>query len=273
MKRINATRKVLLMASSIILLLLSGLIAPVLAANPSTDDSLEKVLRAGKLTIGIDDAYPPMEFRDPNNNLVGFDIDLAREIGKRLGVKVEWIPTEWNGVLLALNAHKFDIILSTLSVTEERAKVIDFGPPYLYESQVIVVRAKDNKIKSKEDLAGKVVGTQLGSTSEEAARTVKGIKELKKYNKFTEVFLDLGIGRLDAGVVDELVGRYYMTARPDDFKVVASIRDEPVAIGYRKQDKKLQEAINKIVEEIKADGTMAKISQKWFGTDITAKKK
>ncbi|HHY46508.1 MAG TPA: amino acid ABC transporter substrate-binding protein [Firmicutes bacterium] len=265
--RNRVTNRFTLLLVAFCLILLSVSAAAVSLA--ATDDSLEKVLKAGKLTIGIDDAYPPMEYRDEQNNLVGFDIDLAREIGKRLGVKVEWIPTEWSGVLLALNAHKFDIILSTLSVTEERAKQIDFGPPYLYESQVIVVCADNNTIKSKEDLVGKVVGTQLGSTSEEAAKTIKGIKELKKYNKFTEVFLDLGIGRIEAGVVDELVGRYYMKTRPDQFKVVASIVDEPVAIGYRKSDKKLQEAINKIVDEIKADGTMAKISKKWFGADIT----
>lgn len=235
------------------------------------DNSLQRVLDAGKLVIGIDDAYPPMEFRDENNQLVGFDIDLAREIGKRLGVEVEWVPTEWSGVILALKAKKFDIILSAMSITEERAKQVDFSPPYLMESQVVVVSDKSKGINTAEDLVGKVVGTQLGSTSEEAARKVEGIKEIKTYNKFTEVFMDLGIGRIDAGVVDELVGRYYMTQRPGMFKVVDYLVDEPVGIAFRQEDDALREKINEIVAEIKADGTLAEISKKWFGEDITSR--
>lgn len=235
------------------------------------DDSLERVLAAGKLVIGIDDAYPPMEFRNERNELVGFDIDLAREIGKRLGVEVEWVPTEWSGVILALNAKKFDIILSAMSITEERAKQVAFSEPYLNEAQVIVVSNRSKNIDGPEDLVGKVVGTQLGSTSEEAARQVEGIKELKTYNKFTEVFMDLGIGRLDAAIVDELVGRYYMTQRPGMFTVVADLVYEPVGIAFRKEDKALREKLAEILDEIKADGTLARISEKWFGADITNK--
>lgn len=264
MQRTGKTSLVILSVLAMIGLLSVG----VLAAE---DDSLQRVLDAGKLVIGVDDAYPPMEFRNERNELVGFDIDLAREIGKRLGVEVEWVPTEWSGVILALNAKKFDIILSAMSMTEERAKQVAFSPPYLNQAQVIVVSNRSPKIEGPEDLVGKVVGTQLGSTSEEAARKVEGIKELKTYNKFTEVFMDLGIGRLDAAVVDELVGRYYMTQRPGQFTVVADLVHEPIGIAFRKEDVTLRERICEIVEEIKADGTMAKISEKWFGADITNK--
>ncbi len=251
----------------VVALLVGVLSSSVFAA----DGSLQRVLDAGKLVIGIDDAYPPMEFRDENNQLVGFDIDFAREIGKRLGVEVEWVPTEWSGVILALKAKKFDIILSAMSITEERAKQVDFSPPYLMESQVVVVSNRSKGIATAEDLAGKVVGTQLGSTSEEAARTIEGIKELKTYNKFTEVFMDLGIGRIEAGVVDELVGRYYMTQRPGQFTVVDDVVDEPVGIAFRPEDDSLRERVNEIVAEIKAEGALAEISQKWFGEDITSK--
>lgn len=238
-------------------------------AGNGVDNSLQRVKQAGKLTIGIDDAFPPMEFRDDKNQLVGYDIDLAREAGKRLGVKVEWVPTDWNGVILALNSGKFDIIWSGMSITKERAKEVDFSPAYINESQVVVVKAGDNSIKTQADLKGKVVGTQLGSTGEEAAKKIKGLKDLKKYSKYTEAFLDLAAGRLDAIVVDELVGRYYMTKRPNQFKVVLSLNKEPFGIAYRKQDKELQKALNKVMAEMKKDGTMARISKKWFGKDIS----
>jgi len=238
-------------------------------ASGETDDSWERIKKAGKITIGIDDAFPPLEFRDEKNNLVGYDIDLAAEAAKRLGIQVEWIPTDWNGVILALNSGKFDIIWSGMSMTKERAQQVDFSPAYLNESQVIVVRGDEESIKTKDDLKGKVVGTQLGSTSEEAAKTLEGIKELKKYSKFTEAFLDLANKRVDAIVVDELVGRYYMTKRPGQFKVLFPLVKEPVGIAFRKQDKALREAITKVLKEMKEDGTMAKISQKWFGEDIS----
>lgn len=239
------------------------------AANTGSDDSLERVKKAGKITIGIDDAFPPLEFRDDKNQLVGYDIDLSREAAKRLGVEAEWIPTEWNGVILALNSKKFDIIWSGMSMTADRAKQVDFSPAYLNEAQVVVVKANDDSVKTQDDLKGKIVGTQLGSTSEEAANKIEGLKELKKYSKFTEAFLDLANNRTQAIVVDELVGRYYMTKRPNEFKVAFPLVKEPIGIAFRKEDKALREALVKVLEEMKQDGTMAQISKKWFGEDIS----
>jgi len=239
------------------------------ADSTGTDDSLERVKEAGKITIGIDDAFPPLEFRDEKNQLVGYDIDLAREAAKRIGVEAEWIPTDWNGVVLALNSKKFDIIWSGMSITADRAKQVDFSPAYLNEAQVVVVKAGDDSIKAQEDLKDKTVGTQLGSTSEEAANKIEGMKELKKYSKFTEAFLDLANNRTQAIVVDELVGRYYMTKRPNEFKVAFPLVKEPVGIAFRKEDKALREALVKVLEEMKQDGTMAKISKEWFGEDIS----
>ncbi|MBO8127169.1 MAG: amino acid ABC transporter substrate-binding protein [Firmicutes bacterium] len=245
---------------TLVLALLMGLVVPAALAG---DGSLERVKKAGKLVIGIDDAYPPMEFRDENNQLVGFDIDLAREIGKRLGVEVEWVPTEWNGVILALNSGKFDIILSAMSITEERAKQVDFSPPYIDMGQVVVTRTNSN-ISNVEDLKGKVIGTQLGSTSAEAARTIEGIKELKEYPKFTEVFLDLAIGRIDAGVVDQLVANYYANTRPNVFKVAFQVVPEPIGIAYRKEDDSLQEAIDSILLDLIEEGYIEELIQKWL---------
>jgi polar amino acid transport system substrate-binding protein len=233
------------------------------------DDSLERVKKAGKITIGLDDAYPPMAFRDDDNKLIGYDIDLSSEIGKRLGLEVEWIPSDWSGVILALSSGKFDLLMSGLSMTEERAKQIDFSPAYILQGQVVIVKEDEDSINTEEDLKGKVVGTQLGSTGEEAAEKVEGLKELKKYSKYTEAFLDLMNDRIEAIVVDEVVGRHYLTKRPNEFKVQFSLVDEPVGIGFRKQDKALQEAINKVLKEMTEDGTTAEISKRWFGEDIS----
>jgi polar amino acid transport system substrate-binding protein len=237
--------------------------------DQDVDGSLERVKNAGKITIGLDDAYPPMSFRDDDNKLIGYDIDLSSEIGKRLGVEVEWIPSDWSGVILALTSGKFDLLMSGLSMTEERAKQIDFSPAYIMQGQVVIVKEGENSINTKEDLKGKIVGTQLGSTGEEAAEKLEGLKELKKYSKYTEAFLDLSNDRIKAIVVDEVVGRHYLTKRPNEFKVQFSLVDEPVGIGFRKQDKALQEAVNNVLKEMTEDGTTAEISKRWFGEDIS----
>lgn len=233
------------------------------------DDSLERVMNDGKIRIGLDDAYPPMAFRDDNNELIGYDIDLANEIASRMGIDIEWVPSEWSGVILALTSGKFDLLMSGLSMTKERAQEIDFSPAYILQGQVVVVKEGEDSIKTKEDLKGKVVGTQLGSTGEKAAEKLEGLKELKKYSKYTEAFLDLSNDRIEAIVVDEVVGRHYLTKRPNEFKVQFSLVDEPVGIGFRKQDKALQEAVNSVLKEMTEDGTTAEISERWFGENIS----
>lgn len=243
------------------------------ASEGKTDTSLEDVKKAGKLVIGLDDGYPPMEFRDEKNNLVGFDIDFANEIGKKLGVKVEFMPTEWNGILLALQSKKFDAIIAGLNITEERKKSIDFSKPYLMGGQVIAIKSGNNSIKTLADLKGKIVGCQLGSTGQKSAEdNLKDIKELKKYEKITQAFSELTIGRIDAVIMDAQVGGYYISKKPGEFEVLNEmVSEEPMGIGYRKGDKELQDEIQKIVDELEKDGILSKLSIKWFGYDAYKK--
>jgi polar amino acid transport system substrate-binding protein len=237
------------------------------------DGSWEKVKKAGLIVIGIDDAFPPMEFRTDKNELVGFDIDASKELGKRLGIKVEHMPTVWDTVILSLKSKKFDIVWSGMSITPEREKEIAFTKPYIMEKQVIVVKAGNKKVKGLKDL-GKdtVVGVQLGSTSEDALKKLnKEFKETKKYDKNTDAFLDLKIGRIDALAVDELVGRYYLSQKPGEYTVLSeSLLSEPIGIGLRKEDAALKAKIQKTLDAMFKDGTMKKISIKWFGDDITS---
>jgi len=238
------------------------------AETQQTLNSLQAVQKAGVLTIGTDDSYPPMEFRDSKNDLVGFDVDLATEIGKKLGVKIEYVTTDFNGILLALNSSRFNIIVAALSITDKRKESIDFSDNYLMGGQVVAVKQGNTTIKSLEDLQGKVIACQLGSTGDAAATALKGLKEVKKYDKITEAFQELSSERVDAVIMDSQVGGYYVAKKPGEFEVLKDrISEEPIGIGFKKEDKELREAIQTAINELKADGTLSKLSQTWFGFD------
>lgn len=254
--------------------LISVIIAVLMVSSvvwgASGDGSLEKIRAAGVIRIGVDDAFPPMEYRDEKGNLIGFDVDLADEIGQRLGVDIVWVPTAWDGVILALQSGKFDMILSTLTITDERAEKIDFSPPYIYGAQIIVVKQQTKDINTLSDLKGKVVGTQLGSTGEVAAKKFGGFKDLKLYATYPEAFTDLAIGRIQALVVDEFVGRYYIMKQAGAYRVLEEkLAEESIGIGFRKSDASFREAVTQAIDSTKADGTYGEISRKWFGVDVS----
>lgn len=236
----------------------------------NVDNSWKNVKESGKILVGLDDGYPPMEFRDEKNNLVGFDIDLANEIGKKLDVKVEFVTSEWSGIFLAFQSKKFDVMISGLSITEKRKKTMDFSEPYIFGGQVIAVKKGNESIKKLSDLKGKVIGCQMGSTGQKSAEeNLKEIKDLKKYGKITEAYSELAIGRIDGVIMDAQVGQYYSFKKPDDFVVLDEmVSKEPVGVGFRKGDKELNVQIQKAINELKNDGTLSKISIKWFGKDV-----
>ncbi len=246
-------------------------------ADEQTEKSTwEIVQETGVLRVGLDDTFRPMGFRDENNELIGFDIDMGAELGKRLGFEIEWIPTDWNGVTGALNANKFDAIINGMSITEERKKVIDFSIPYVNASIGMVVKADNNDIKSGEDLKGKVVATQAGSSGYEACKSLveDGIIDeanLKLYNQYPEAFQELSLGRVDVIVVDVTTAEDYI-AESEEYKLVEEpLVDDLYAIGLRKGDTELKEALDKALLEMMEDGTLAEISKKWFdGKDMIA---
>jgi polar amino acid transport system substrate-binding protein len=166
---------------------------------------------ASKIVVGLDDNFPPMGFRDAKGNLVGFDIDLAREAAKRLGAEVEFKPIDWNAKEAELGGKRVDVLWNGLTITEPRKEKIAFTTPYLENRQIVIVAA-NSPVKAKADLAGKVVGVQEGSSAVEAIdkdAAGKTLKELKKFGDNVTALMDLSTGRLDALVVDEVVGRYY----------------------------------------------------------------
>lgn len=225
-----------------------------------------------KIIVGLDDNFPPMGFRNDKNEIVGFDIDMAKEAAKRMGMEVEFKPIDWNSKEAELSGKRVDVLWNGLTITEKRKENILFSKPYMENKQIIVVAA-NSAIKTKADLAGKVIGVQDGSSSIEAVEkeeaVAKSFKEFKKYPDNVAALMDLSAGRIDALVVDEIVGRYYIAKKANEYTILSdNFGSEQYGVGMRKDDQDLQTKLQKALDDMKKDGTSAKISQQWFGADI-----
>ncbi|HBC95574.1 MAG TPA: amino acid ABC transporter substrate-binding protein [Clostridium sp.] len=240
--------------------------------NDANSNLLNKVKKSGKITIGTEEGYPPMEFRDGSGKLVGFDVDFSNEVARRLGVKANFLVMDFNGLILALDSNKFDAAVASISITDERKKNTDFSVPYINGGQIITVKNERKDIKGVNDLKGKVAACELGTTGEKVADGIKGVKELKKYDKITEAFQDMSIGRVDAAIIDKQVGGYYIQKKKGQFKMLpGELSREPMGIAYRKNDDSLKKEVDKIIGDMKKDGTLSKLSVKWFGFDAYKK--
>jgi len=239
------------------------------------DGSWERVKKQGKLMIGLDDSFPPMGYRQADGKLVGFDVDAAEELTKRLGIKTEWQPTAWDGVMHSLNAKKFDCIWNGMTITEARAKEVAFSKPYVMDGQIAIVNFKEKRFKGLKDLKGLKIGTQKGSSGLEAVKKLPNAPaELKEYEDYPKALLDLEAGRIDVVVIDNVTGRDFIAKRPGKYKILPGmISKEPFGIAFRKEDRELREKVQQTIDKMVQDGTMAKISRKWFAEDITNPKK
>lgn len=227
-----------------------------------------------KIVVGLDDNFPPMGFKDEKNEIVGFDIDLAKEAAKRLGREVEFKAIDWASKEAELKSGRIDVLWNGLNITDKRKENMLFSDPYMDCKQLIFVPV-GSPIQGEADLAGKVVGTQSASTADEnldADPELKNsLKEVKKYSDYISAMMDLQNGRVDAIIADEIVGRYYMGKNPDKF-IALETPVGPVGvfgIAFRKDDTALKDEVQKVMNEMKQDKTAAKISEKWFGKDIT----
>lgn len=229
-----------------------------------------------KIVVGLDDSFPPMGFKDEKNEIVGFDIDLAKEVAKRLGREVEFKAIDWNSKEAELKSGRVDILWNGLDITDKRKENMLFSEPYMDNRQIVFV-AKNGKVTvaGETDLAGKTIGTQSGGTTEEyfenKPELKASMKEVKYYPDYINAFMDLENGRLDAVVGDEIIGRYYISKHPDEIQAIDTVIGtvSQFGIAFRKDDQKLRDEVQKVFDEMKADGTVAKISEKWFAKDIT----
>lgn len=254
-----------------IVLILSLFILTLVVGCTSSN---EKAGNDKPIVIGLDDSLPPLGFRDDNNEIVGFDIDLAKEAAKRLNRPVEFKPIDWSSKEAELKSGRIDAIWNGLDITEKRKENILFSNPYMENRQVIFVK-KGSNITSLEQLKGKVIGTQSGSTAEDFLLSnpdyANQFKEVRKYSDYIDAFMDLENGRISGVITDELIGTYYMSKKPnimEETNIVVGTPSE-FGIGFDKDNNKLKEEVDRVMAEMKADGTIKAISEKWFGKDIT----
>jgi polar amino acid transport system substrate-binding protein len=236
------------------------------------DNSLKYIQDKGVLVLGLDDSFPPMGFRDENGDVAGFDIDLAKEVASRMGVKLEMQPIDWDAKILDLNSKDIDVIWNGLTITDERKGKIEFSKPYIANRQIVIVQ-KASGITTKADLDGKTVGIQLSSSADDAVNgdpaTVATLKEIVKYQDNVQALMDLETGRIDAVVVDEILGRYYISKKPGVYAVASEdFGAEEYGIGFRKDEVAFVAEVDRIMDEMAKDGTAASISKKWFAEDI-----
>ncbi len=267
------------MFKKISLLLVLVLIISVFGAGcaakeePAAEDtSLADIQAKGYFILGLDDAFPPMGFRGDSGEIEGFDIDLANAVAERMDVEVQLQPIDWTAKDMEMENKNIDVIWNGFTITPERELVYTFSQPYLANSQVIVVAA-DSAIDTKADLAGKTVGVQLDSSGQEAvekdAAVLESFKELLKFDTYTTAMLDLKNGTIDAVVGDVTLISYMMTKDPGTYKIASeNFGEELYGVGFRKTEVSFATEVDRIFNEMIADGTAGEISKKWFGEDI-----
>lgn len=245
------------------------------SSNKSTENesltSAEALDTTKTYKIGLDDTFAPMGFRDEDGELVGFDIDLAKDCAKRMGIEIEFTPIDWAMKETELENKNIDMLWNGYSITKEREEKVLFSTPYLSNKQIIITLS-DSDLGNKDDLAGKTISLQENSSALEAVNKdtefVDGLKEAPfEYATNVEAFLDVENEKSDAIVVDEVFGRYYIktSSKEDKFKVLdGDFGTEEYAVGLRKEDTALKEALDKALKEQKEDGTYDKIYEKYF---------
>lgn len=257
--------------SMILAVLMAGSV--LLTGCAKKDDSLSKIKKSGVLVLGLDTSFPPMGFLDENNEIVGFDIDVAKEVASRMGVELKLQPIDWTSNIIELNSGNVDCLWNGFTITKDRQEKIVFSEPYMKNRQVVVVRG-DSNITSLADLSGKILGLQAGSSAADALDSSADFKaslgEVVKLSDNVTAFMELEGKTCDAILLDEIVANYYITQNGGDFKVLdESLADEEYGVGFRKADQALCDEVNKYLKAMAEDGTLAKISGTWFGKDVT----
>lgn len=238
------------------------------------DNSIAYIQEKGTFILGLDDSFPPMGFRDENNEIVGFDIDVAKVVAEKLGVAFEAKPIDWAAKELELANKEIDCIWNGMSITPEREESMSMTFPYLNNQMIFYVKA-DSGIATVEDLAGKTVAVQNGSYAEDLlngdfADLAATFTEVLGYEEYLTALMDLQVGGCDAVLVDLVVGEYKVTGMgASDLIAGPALADDNYGIGFRKEDVALRDKVQEILIELKNDGTLAEICKAWFTEDIT----
>ncbi|MEK3785192.1 substrate-binding periplasmic protein [Paenibacillus sp. FSL K6-1230] len=231
---------------------------------------LENIKSAGVLKVGTMGTYPPYTFLNNQNEVDGFDPDIAKEVAKRLGVEAEFTTQEFSGLIPSLQTSKFDVVASQVTITDERKQQIDFSDGYITNSVKIIVNSSNNDITKLEDFKGKTIGVGLGTNDESYLRNEVlpkyGPFEIKTYNDVITSLKDLDVGRIDATINNLYALKPLVDQNGFKIKAVGEpIKSDQAGIALRKENPELRDAVNKALADMKSDGTYETIFKKWFG--------
>ncbi|MDU9411695.1 cystine ABC transporter substrate-binding protein [Pseudomonas sp. zfem005] len=232
---------------------------------------LQQIKDKGSVKVGLEGTYPPFNFQDESGKLTGFEVEFAEALAKELGVKVDFQPSKWDGILAALESKRLDLVINQVTISDERKKKYDFSTPYTVSGiQALVRKGNEDSIKSAADLAGKKVGVGLGTNYEQWLKENAPKADIRTYDDDPTKFQDLNVGRIDAILVDRLAA-FEMVEKTGGRLAVAGepFSRQEAGIALRKGDPELLAALDKAIAKLKADGTLKAISEKWFKADVT----
>lgn len=236
----------------------------------ATSKGLKAIQARATLRVAMSGQYPPFNYFDAQNHLVGFDVDIARETAKRIGLPVKLITLRWDGILAGLTAGRYDLIIGSMAITPERAKAVDFSDPY-YVSGAQVFARPGSRTAMAGNLDGAVVGVNLGTTYEATVRKKQAVAAVRTYGGMAEMLLDLGNKRIDALVTDRLVGLNAGKSQASPVVPVGNLLyTETIGIAMAKDQPDLRRAVNDALAGMRRDGTYGRLSRTWFGRDIGA---
>lgn len=262
--KINASR-------SGIKFLLTFVMASAVTLSASAADLLDAVKARGTLKVAVEGTFPPFNFRDQKTNeLDGYDIDVAKLLASKLGVKAEFTTIEWSGILAGLTAGKYDVIVNQVGITDKRKESFDFSEPYTFSAPQLILNKKSTaSYKSLDDLKGKKLGLGQGTNFEQKAKAVAGV-DVKTYPGAPEYLQDLAVSRIDAALNDSLMVAYLLKNSKLPLKPGAVLEGtDKMGVPFNKGNPQFKAALDKAIADSIADGSLKKISVKWFGVDVT----
>ena len=255
----------------IMMLLLASLMLCACSNKDIDGGNLADIKKRGKIVVAMEGTWAPWTYHDEDDNLVGFDVEVAKYVADYIGVEVEYVEGEWDGLLQGIEAGRYDMMVNGCGVTEERKQSYLFSDVYAYDRVAVIVRSDNEDIQTMEDLNGKKTANTISSVyatiAEEYGATVTGVDDLN------QTFLLLKRGDIDATVNAEVTYGDYMKANPDEQFKIACIYPElsEIAIPMKKGSEDLCKLVNEAIAQAHSDGTLSELSIKYFGTDITRK--
>lgn len=259
------------MIAAVLAVFMLASVLTMAASAKGSDDLLKTIQERGTIIVGLEGDWAPWSYVDENDELTGYDVEVAKAIADKLGVEIQIVPGEWDGLFAGMDAGRYDMVINGVEVTEERADKYDFSTPYAYIRTALIVKGDNDSIKTFEDLKGKKTANSIASTymnlAESYGATCYGVSTLD------ETLTMVLQGRVDATLNAIVSFTDYMAQHPDsNLKVVATTEDASnVAIPMRKGDEtaSLRETVNKAIDELREDGTLSELSTRFFGEDIS----